>query len=425
MKGHRVTAQLTNVDGLGNTVLLATLDDTPAARDFAALLPLTVTLSDYAGTEKKRRGNQVITRSGSQAPSKGPADYFTGDVNVQPLFAQEDAAAYGGGYVTFQPGARSAWHTHPAGQRLIVTEGIGRTQQWGGPVEELRAGDVLWCPPGIKHWHGASPTSAMTHIALTGVRDGQNVQWLEKVSDEQYGTGAEPDDHGLTARQQAIVAIAAFTAAGVLARLTRALNEGLDAGLTVNEIKEILVQLYAYAGFPRSLNGITTFMTVLKHREANGITDDAGKEASPLPTDKSSVELGTENQTRLIGAPATGEYLTFAPTIDQFLKGHLFGDIFGRDNLDFQSRELATIAALANLDGVSPQLESHLTIGFNTGLTEAQMNGLIAVLRSEVGQKQADNASDVLNKVLSSLWGTKTLSPRQAGSTDGRPGRLG
>lgn len=334
------------------------------------------------------------------ASSKGPAEYFTGDVRVQPLFAEEDAAAYGGAYVTFQPGARSAWHTHPAGQRLIVTQGVGRTQQWGGPVEEIRAGDVLWCPPGVKHWHGASPTSAMTHLALTGVRDGQNVEWLEKVSDEQY-SDVEPEDRGLTARQRAMATIAAFTAGGDLPRLTKALSEGLDAGLTVNEIKEILVQMYAYAGFPRSLNGINTFMAVLKDREANGITDDVGKQAGPPPTDKSSVELGTENQTRLIGAPATGAYIAFAPTIDQFLKGHLFGDIFGRDNLDFQSREIATIAALANLDGVNSQLESHFAIGFNIGLTEANMKGLVNVLRSEVGQKEADNASDVLHKVLS------------------------
>jgi quercetin dioxygenase-like cupin family protein len=341
----------------------------------------------------------VITRSGSQTPSKGPADYFTGDVRVQPLFAAEDAAPYGGAYVTFQPGARSAWHTHPAGQRLIVTEGVGRTQQWGGLIEEIRAGDVLWCPPGVKHWHGASSTSAMTHIALTGVRDGQNVQWLEKVSDEQYGAGAKHDDRGLSARQQAIATIAAFTARGDLPRLAKALNGGLDTGLTVNEIKEILVQLYAYAGFPRSLNGISTFMAVLKDREANGITDQAGKEASPPPTDKSSVELGTENQTRLIGAPATGPYIAFAPAIDQFLKGHLFGDIFGRDNLDFQSREIATIAALANLAGVNAQLESHFTIGFNTGLTEDIMDGLVAVIRSEIGQQEADNAGAVLSKV--------------------------
>ena len=128
----------------------------------------------------------MIIRSGSQPPSKGPTDNFTGDVHVQPLFGEEKTAPYSGAYVTFQPGARSAWHIHPAGQRLIVTDGVGRTQQEGGPVEEIRAGDVVWCPPGIKHWHGACPTSAMTHIALTGIRDGQGVQWLEKVPDEQY-----------------------------------------------------------------------------------------------------------------------------------------------------------------------------------------------------------------------------------------------
>jgi quercetin dioxygenase-like cupin family protein len=130
--------------------------------------------------------SEMITRSGSLAASAGPAENFIGDVRVQPLFAEEDTARYSGAYGTFRPEARSAWHTHPAGQRLIVTDGVGRTQRWGGPVEEIRAGDVVWCPPGVKHWHGASPTSAMTHIALTGIRDGQGVDWLEKVTEEQY-----------------------------------------------------------------------------------------------------------------------------------------------------------------------------------------------------------------------------------------------
>jgi 4-carboxymuconolactone decarboxylase len=346
----------------------------------------------------------MITRSGSQASSKGPAEYFTGEVRVQLLFAAEETAAYSGAFVAFAPGARSAWHTHPAGQRLIVTDGAGLTQTWGGPIEEIRAGDVVWCPPGVKHWHGAGPTSAMTHIALTGVRDGQNVEWLEKVPDEQYGARAEdvPEDRGLTARQQGIAAIAAFTAAGDLSRLKHALNRGLDAGLTVNEIKEILIQMYAYAGFPRSLNGITTFMAVLQDRAARGITDEVGQEASPLPADKSSLELGTENQTRLLGGPAAGEYIAFAPAIDQFLKGHLFGDIFGRDILDFPTREIATIAALSNLDGADSQLASHVTIGFNTGLTEANMKGLVAVLRSEVGHRQADSLDNILDRALTS-----------------------
>ncbi|MER7276225.1 cupin domain-containing protein [Dactylosporangium sp. NPDC000244] len=133
----------------------------------------------------------MITRGGSQPSTPGPAENFTGDVRVQPLFAAQDTAPYTGAYVTFQPGARSAWHTHPAGQRLVVTDGVGRTQQEGGPVEEIRAGDVVWCPPGVRHWHGASPASPMTHLALTGVRDGRAVEWLEQVTDAQYDSGED------------------------------------------------------------------------------------------------------------------------------------------------------------------------------------------------------------------------------------------
>lgn len=210
------------------------------------------------------------------------------------------------------------------------------------------------------------------------------------------------ENRGLTARQGCIVTIAAFTARGDLPQLKDALNEGLDAGLTVNEIKEVLVQMYAYTGFPRSLNGISTFMDVTEERRAKGIKDEMGKEPSPLPTDKSRIELGTEIQTKLIGAPATGGYIAFTPAIDEFLKGHLFGDIFGRDNLDFQSREIATISALASIAGVNPQLQGHFSIGFNTGLTEAQMRSLIAVIESRVGKKEADNAQEVLGKVLGS-----------------------
>jgi alkylhydroperoxidase/carboxymuconolactone decarboxylase family protein YurZ len=213
--------------------------------------------------------------------------------------------------------------------------------------------------------------------------------------------GAQQMDanRALSAKQQSIVPIAAFTANGDLQKLKTALNEGLDAGLTVNEIKEVLVQMYAYCGFPRSLNGINTFIGVLEEREKKGIKDGLGKEPNPLPANKSSIELGTEIQTRLIGAPATGKYITFAPAIDQFLKGHLFGDIFGRDNLDFQSREIATISALASMEGVNSQLQSHFNIGFNVGLTEAQMRSLILVLEAKVGKKEATNANEVLRKV--------------------------
>jgi 4-carboxymuconolactone decarboxylase len=208
-------------------------------------------------------------------------------------------------------------------------------------------------------------------------------------------------NEGLNAKQEKIVTMSAFTAKGDLEKLKTALNEGLDAGLTVNEIKEVLIQMYAYTGFPRSLNGINIFMNVVEERQKKGIKDEVGREASPLPTNKSKVELGTEVQTRLVGKPVTGATYTFAPAIDTFLKEHLFADIFGRDNLDFQNREIATISALAGMGGVNPQLQSHFNVGFNTGLTKAQMKSLVSVLADKVGQKEADNANEVLSNVLS------------------------
>jgi quercetin dioxygenase-like cupin family protein len=127
-----------------------------------------------------------ITRAGSQASLKGPAEWFTGTVRVDPLFQAPEPGRVGAGHVTFEPGARSAWHTHPLGQTLIVTSGLGWAQADGGPIEEIRPGDVIWFPAGLKHWHGATPTTAMTHIAITELLHGKNADWMEKVSDEQY-----------------------------------------------------------------------------------------------------------------------------------------------------------------------------------------------------------------------------------------------
>ena len=129
-----------------------------------------------------------IKRVGTQPSAKGPAEWFTGTVRIDPLFQSPDPARAQGASVTFEPGARTAWHTHPLGQTLIVTAGCGWTQRWGGPVEEIRPGDVVWIPPDEKHWHGAAPTTAMTHIAIQEKLDGKVVEWMEPVSDEQYKT---------------------------------------------------------------------------------------------------------------------------------------------------------------------------------------------------------------------------------------------
>lgn len=127
-----------------------------------------------------------IKRNGSQPSGKGPADYFTGTVRIDAPFSGSEPARVGGATVTFEPGARTAWHTHPLGQTLIVTAGYGRAQREGGPIEDIRAGDIVWFPPGEKHWHGASPTTFMTHIAIAEALDGKAVEWLEKVTDDQY-----------------------------------------------------------------------------------------------------------------------------------------------------------------------------------------------------------------------------------------------
>ena len=130
-----------------------------------------------------------IKRSGSQPSNRGPADWFTGTVRIDPLFPATDPARTAANSVTFEPGARTAWHTHPLGQTLIVTAGCGRAQTWGGPIEEIRPGDVVRFAPGEKHWHGAAPTTAMTHIAIQEQLDGKAVEWMEKVSEEQYRSG--------------------------------------------------------------------------------------------------------------------------------------------------------------------------------------------------------------------------------------------
>jgi 4-carboxymuconolactone decarboxylase len=192
----------------------------------------------------------------------------------------------------------------------------------------------------------------------------------------------------LSTKQQAIAPIGAAMAQGDMARLNGALNQGLDAGLTVSDTREVLVQLYAYAGFPRSLNALGELMKVLDARKQRGVQDAPGRNPGPLPTGKDLLALGTANQTKLSGSPVQGPLFDFAPAIDEYLKTHLFGDIFGRDNLDWQSRELATVGALAGMTGVESQLSSHIRISMNVGLTAVQLRSLADVL-GERGQPEA------------------------------------
>lgn len=207
----------------------------------------------------------------------------------------------------------------------------------------------------------------------------------------------------LSARQQAIPLIAAFMASSNMEKLHQSLNQGLDAGLTLNEAKEILVQLYAYTGFPRSLNALNVLMQVVEERRQRGIQDAPGKEpVATVPTGDALRQLGIANQTKISGAPVQGPLFDFAPVINQFLQTHLFGDIFARDNLDWQSRELATVGALAATPGVESQLLSHTRASLRVGLTAGQLRQLAQGLREEGETEAAMRAENALQQALAS-----------------------
>lgn len=209
----------------------------------------------------------------------------------------------------------------------------------------------------------------------------------------------------LTAKQQSIISIAALAAKGDLPALKPALNIGLEAGLTVNEIKEVLVHLYAYCGFPRSIRGLQTFMEVLDGRKAKGITDKTGADASPINQEQPKYERGKKVLGELTKAPQDmplSGYNAFAPVMDTFLKEHLFADIFERDVLTYAERELVTISVISAIGGAEPMLRSHLSICLNVGLTQAQLTEFVGVIKSTLGESEAKNAQAVLDEVLKS-----------------------
>ena len=207
----------------------------------------------------------------------------------------------------------------------------------------------------------------------------------------------------LSAQEKSMVAISSYTAQGNIPELNKALNDGLDAGLTINEINEALVQLYAYCGFPRSLNGINAFRKVLDERKAKGILDEQGKEIKMHSHDGDRYERGRKvleeltNMPQQKPAPGFGE---FSPRIDAFLKEHLFADIFESDVLNYQQRELITNAALASMTGTGSQLGAHIHFGMNVGITEAQLKDMFTIIEKTVGKEEAESGRAILANVL-------------------------
>nr|WP_269112123.1 carboxymuconolactone decarboxylase family protein [Delftia acidovorans] len=368
-----------------------------------------------------------VRPASAQQVSVGSAETFTGDVRISSPFQALLPATAGGATVTFTARARTAWHTHPLGQTLIVTEGQGLVQQQGQPALIIRPGDVVTIPPNVRHWHGAGPQGSMTHIAIAEKENGSAVAWQDKLCEQDYqaavvsaGLSAmtgqraqqpqkpqkpqkvvQPASDSLSPRQRAIPLMAAFTAISDMPRLGMALNQGLDAGMTVSEAKEVLVQLYAYAGFPRSLNALGELLKVVELRKQRGLQDAPGHDPSrAVSTGRELVLAGQANQTEISGGPVQGPVFEFAPIINQFLQAHLFGDIFERDNLDWRSRELATVGALAATPGAENQLRSHMRASLRVGLTASQLRQLSQALAQEVGPEVAARANDALVQAL-------------------------
>lgn len=337
-----------------------------------------------------------------------PNPNFTGEVWLAPLSEHRELNVPMFN-VTFAPGCRNSWHSHKGGQILIATAGIGYYQEKGQPARRLFPGDIVEITPDVEHWHGAASDSWFAHIAITTNPQNNAAVWLSPVSDEQYHeatTEAESRYAGankvLTARERAIVAVASYTGKGDLEHLEPALVGALETGMTINEINEVLVHSYAYCGFPRSLRAIQTFMQVVNERKAKGFDDPVGREATAIDGSRSRYERGRDVLAEISGisadAPKAG-YAVFAPTIERFLKEHLFADIFERDLLTYRERELATVSVLAGVGGVEPMASGHMAICLHLGITAEQLSALLNIMETNLGKTYSDPLRGVLNQL--------------------------
>ena len=289
---------------------------------FAAFLTtLVLVASASAGTQSTDNQRLVITRAGSRTIERAPEANFTGDVHVERLYDAVDPSHSSGGFVTFAPGARTAWHSHPAGQILIVTDGTGRVQLWGHPIEEIRAGDVVRIPAGVKHWHGASPRASMTHLGITEVRDGTAVQWMEHVTDEQYSATVPSPQQGtarpsgelqqrvapglatltdnvlygdvwqrpeLSPRDRSLVTISVLIATGNTAPLAGHLSRAFTNGVKPSEASALLAHLAIYCGWPRAVSALEVYDQVYKARNIDTSSLSAVSPRLPVPASEAA-----------------------------------------------------------------------------------------------------------------------------------------
>ena len=337
-----------------------------------------------------------------------PNPNFTGEVWLAPLSGKKELNVPMTN-VTFEPGCRNSWHSHKAGQLLIATAGIGYYQEKGKPARRLFPGDIVEIAPDVVHWHGAATDSWFAHIAITTNPQDNAAVWLSPVSDAEYleaTTEVEcryaEANKVLTSREQAIVAVASYTGKGDLEHLKAAFVRALEAGMTINEVNEVLIHAYAYCGFPRSLRAIQTFMRLVDERKANGIKDKVGREASVITDSGNRYERGRDVLAEISGVPADAPkagYALFAPVIERFLKEHLFADLFERDLLTYRERELATVSILAGVGGVEPMFKSHAAICLHLGIMLEQLSALLNIVETNLGKNYSEPLRIVLNQL--------------------------
>jgi 4-carboxymuconolactone decarboxylase len=391
---------------------------------FTAMLT-TVALLGSASTEAQ---TLVITRNGSRSVRQAPAENFTGAARVETLFESLDPLHASGGSVTFEPGARTAWHSHPAGQLLIVTAGTGRVQRWGDRIEEIRTGDVVRIPAGQKHWHGASPQTFMTHIAITEPRDGTNVQWMEKVTDEQYNAAPlspEPQPSKpqqgttrpsgpvqqkiapglatltdevlfgdvwrrpeLSPRDRSLVTISVLIATGKPTQLAGHLGRALDNGVQPSEASGLLAHLAIYCGWPSAVSALEVYEQVYTARKVDTAALRVVGPRLSAPASDAARALAVNDE---LGA--------VAPKFVQLTNDVVFDDLWRRSDLTLRDRSLVTIAALAAM-GDDDELDMYLRRGLESGLTRAQIVEAFTHLGFYAGWAKATRAMTALTRTL-------------------------
>jgi 4-carboxymuconolactone decarboxylase len=395
---------------------------------FTAMMT-TVALLTSASTNAR---TLVVTRGGSRAASPAPTENFTGGVRVEALFEALDPSHASGASVTFEPGARTAWHSHPRGQILIVTAGTGRVQRWGDPIEEIRQGDVVRIPAGQKHWHGASPQASMTHIAITEHRDGMRVRWMEKVSDEQYNSAPSPrgqaqqpqasrEQQGaartsgalqqkiapglatltdevlfgdvwrrpeLSPRDRSLVTISVLIATGKPAQLTGHLGRALDNGVLPREASGLLAHLAIYCGWPSAVSALEVYEQVYTARKIDTAALRAEGPRLPAPTSDAARARAMSD-----------ELASVAPKFVQLTNDVVFDDLWRRSDLNPRDRSLVTITALAAM-GDDDQLAVYLRRGLESGLTRAQIAEALTHLSFYAGWAKATKAMTAVTRTF-------------------------